>query len=337
MQIAKHISLRHHNTFGIDVNAAYYTELHQLDDLAELSEKVSGYEGHLVIGGGSNILFTQPVNGLVIKNCLKGIETVEENNAHVWLQVMAGEVWHEFVLHAINNNLGGIENLSLIPGCVGASPMQNIGAYGVEVKDTIDEVVAWDWEKKSFTVFKNKDCRFGYRGSIFKQELKNKVLITSVTFRLDKTHRLNTSYGAIRQELDVMGVSEPTIKSVSEAVIAIRSSKLPDPKKIGNAGSFFKNPAITIEQFDQLKEHYMNIPSYPADDNLVKVPAGWLIEQSGWKGYRNGDAGVHEKQALVLVNYGNATGNEIWKLSEDIIASVKTKFNITLEREVQIW
>ena len=239
MQLLQNVSLKAYNTFGIDVPARLYTELHTEEQIQELNDDRIFPEQKKIIGGGSNILLIRPVDGLVIRNCLKGITISEENDEHVWLEVKAGEVWHELVMHSINLNLGGLENLALIPGCVGAAPMQNIGAYGVEVKETIDEVVAWHWEEQQFITLKNSDCRFGYRDSIFKHELKDKALITSVTFRLNKIHCINTSYGAIRQQLQAMGVSEPDIKSVSQAVIAIRSSKLPDPKKIGNAGSFF--------------------------------------------------------------------------------------------------
>ncbi|HRO42228.1 MAG TPA: UDP-N-acetylmuramate dehydrogenase [Flavipsychrobacter sp.] len=337
MHILQNISLQPYNTFGIDVPAEFYVELNNETQIEELSSNQNLPSRKKVLGGGSNILLTKPVEGLLIRNCLKGIVVVAENDEHVWLQVKAGEVWHDLVMHTIHSQLGGLENLSLIPGCVGASPMQNIGAYGVEVKDTISQVVGWHWQEKTFLSLGNEDCRFGYRDSIFKQELKDKLLITSVTFRLTKQHVLNTSYGAIAQELEAMGVTKPTIKSVSQAVINIRSSKLPDPAQIGNAGSFFKNPTISAEQFKKLQTHYPHLPSYPISQSQVKVPAGWLIEQTGWKGYRNGAIGVHEKQALVLVNYGNAKGNDIWNLSEEILQSVKEKFEIELEREVNVW
>lgn len=337
MEILQNVSLKPFNTFGIDVPAAYYTEAHNEDDIQEIFLDAKLPNDKKIIGGGSNILLTKPMNGLVLRNCMKGINIVEENEMHVWLEVKAGEIWHELVMHTIHQNWGGLENLSLIPGCVGASPMQNIGAYGVEVKDVIDEVVAWHIEDKKMIVLKNNDCRFGYRDSIFKQELKDKTIITSVTFKLHKIHALNTSYGAIQQELEKMGVSEPSIKSISEAVINIRSSKLPDPKIIGNAGSFFKNPTIAVEQFSKLQTHYPEMPSYPANGGQVKVPAGWLIEYAGWKGYRENGTGVHEKQALVLVNYGTAKGSDVWQLSEKIVASVKEKFDVVLEREVNVW
>lgn len=337
MNIQQNISLKPYNTFGMDVPAEYFTVLRDVAQIEELAKNKNLPDKKAILGGGSNVLLTKPLSGLLIKNELKGIKTAEENEEHIWLQVSAGEVWHDLVLHTINNGWGGLENLSLIPGRVGASPMQNIGAYGAEVKDTIDEVVAWHWEEKQFIVLKNSDCKFSYRDSIFKKELKDKTLITSVTFRLDKQHKINTSYGAIQQQLEVMGVSIPSIKSVSDAIIAIRSSKLPDPKKIGNAGSFFKNPTIPNRQFEELQTHYPNISSYRVNEREVKIAAGWLIEHCGWKGYRNGDAGIHEKQALVLVNYGNATGKEVYNLSSEIVRSVKEKFGIEPEREVQIW
>jgi UDP-N-acetylmuramate dehydrogenase len=246
-------------------------------------------------------------------------------------------VWHELVLYAIDNGWAGIENLALIPGTVGAAPIQNIGAYGVEAKETIDSVAGWHWDEQEFITYSNAACGFGYRDSIFKHELKDKLFISSVTFRLNKKASYNVSYGAIEQELEKNNVAELSIKAIADAVIAIRSSKLPEPKKTGNAGSFFKNPSITIAHFDMLKANYPNIPSYPLSDVMVKVPAGWLIEQCGWKGVKRGNAGVHEKQALVIANYGNATGAEIWTLSEEILQSVKERFGILLEREVQVW
>ena len=334
MQIQQNVSLKPFNSFGIDTAAEYYTPLTSEGQLAEITDSKLAKR---VVGGGSNILLTKPVAGLVVHNQLKGIDIVEENDEHVWLEVKAGEVWHDLVMYSINKGWSGLENLSLIPGCVGASPMQNIGAYGVEVKETIDQVMAWHWQDKDFIILKNEDCRFGYRDSIFKHELKDKTLITSVTFKLNKIHCLNTSYGAIQQQLETMGVTEPDIKSVSNAVIAIRSSKLPDPRKIGNAGSFFKNPTIEKSLYEQLLVTYPALPSYPVADGMIKIPAGWLIEQAGWKGVREGGAGVHEKQALVLVNYGQAKGADIWNLSEHILQSIKEKFGIELEREVNIW
>lgn len=336
MQLLENISLKPYNTFGMDVSARYFTELNHTDALQDM-DNICTTKEKLVIGGGSNILLTKNVDALLIKNNLKGRTIIQENDEHVWVKVMAGEVWHELVIYTIAQGWSGLENLSLIPGCVGAAPMQNIGAYGVEVKDVIDEVSIWLWEEKSFLTLKNKDCQFGYRDSIFKHELKGKGIITSVTFKLCKQALLNISYGAIQQQLEMMKITEVNTKVISDAVIAIRSSKLPNPKEIGNAGSFFKNPTIPIAQFNTLKEHHTNIPSYPVGKDEIKIPAGWLIEQNGWKGYRKGDAGVHAKQALVLVNYGTATGVEIWNLSSEIVASVNEKYGITLEREVQVW
>lgn len=333
MNIQHNISLKPYNTFGIDVVA---TQLLPVTDVSQLAAIGEMPQPKYVLGGGSNVLFTAPPNGLVLRNELKGIKKLVEDHDSVWLEVAAGEVWHNLVMYAVEQGLGGIENLALIPGTVGASPMQNIGAYGVEVKDTIIAVTYWNWEKAQFETLNNEQCRFGYRESIFKHELKNKVFITSVVYRLNRKPVFNTSYGAIEQELQQMG-AEPSVGNIAQAVINIRRSKLPDPAEIGNAGSFFKNPTIPLSQFNLLKNQHPTIPSYPVGADMVKVPAGWLIEQAGWKGYRRGDTGVHTKQALVLVNYGAATGSEIWQLSSDILASVKEKFGIELEREVNVW
>jgi UDP-N-acetylmuramate dehydrogenase len=273
----------------------------------------------------------------VIHNKLKGITIEKEDDYHVWLNVQAGEVWHDVVLYAINKGWGGIENLALIPGTAGASPMQNIGAYGMEVKDTIESVTFWYWKENIFLTYSNRECGFGYRDSIFKHQLKEKVFITSVVYKLNKNPKYNVSYGAVEQELEHMGVQELSVKAIAYAVMSIRTSKLPDPKKIGNAGSFFKNPTITKKHFNELRSRYDSIPSYPVNEDMIKIPAGWLIERCGWKGYKKGDIGVHAKQALVLVNYGSAKGTEIWKLSSEIVKSVKEQFKIELEREVQVW
>jgi UDP-N-acetylmuramate dehydrogenase len=251
--------------------------------------------------------------------------------------VQAGEIWHNLVLYAIERGWGGIENLALIPGTVGAAPIQNIGAYGVEARETILRVTGWHWQRQDFVTYENEACRFGYRDSIFKHSEKDKMLITSVLFQLNKRPRFNTSYGAIEQELEAMGVKDLSVSSIAQAVINIRRSKLPDPAVIGNAGSFFKNPVIPIAIFAQLKEQYPQMPSFPAPQGSIKIPAAWLIEQCGWKGYRNGDTGVHAQQALVLVNYGTAQGADIWRISGEIVASVKEKFGVDLEREVQVW
>jgi UDP-N-acetylmuramate dehydrogenase len=333
MNILHNISLQPYNTFGMNVPAASMVTLSDKDQLPEITALS---ERRKVLGGGSNILLTKPVDTLLLRNLLKGILVEREDKDHVWVRVQGGEVWHDFVLFAIGNNLGGVENLALIPGTVGAAPIQNIGAYGVEVKETIETVEAWSWEEQQLITLHNSDCSFGYRDSIFKQELKDKILITSVLFRLNKHPELRTSYGAINEELARMQ-AVPTVGNIAQAVINIRQSKLPDPKEIGNAGSFFKNPAISKIQYEQLRAAFPLMPAYPVDALHVKVPAGWLIEQTGLKGYRKGDAGVHARQALVLVNYGMATGEDIWNLSTEVISAVQSKFGIELEREVQVW
>ena len=334
MDLQQNVSLKPYNTFGIDVRAEYFIEVNENDmlyDVAMLQQR------KYILGGGSNILLTKPVSGLVVHNKLKGIAIEKEDNHHVWLRAQAGEIWHDLVLYAIGNGWGGIENLALIPGTVGASPIQNIGAYGVEAKETIESVTFWYWKEKIQLVYKNRECNFGYRDSIFKHQLKDRVMITSVVYKLKKKPEYNVSYGAITQELEQMGVTDLSVKAVAYAVMHIRNSKLPDPKVTGNAGSFFKNPTISQQQFEFLRNKYPTIPSYKVNNLLVKIPAAWLIEQSGWKGYRRKDAGVHPKQALVLVNYGSASGNDIWDLSSEIVNTVKEKFGIVLEREVQVW
>lgn len=334
MQLQKNISLKSYNTFGIDVPAEYFTELNDINALEEIT--FLPQEKH-ILGGGSNILLTKPVEGLVLHNALKGITIEREDANHVWLNVAAGEIWHDLVLHAIERGWGGIENLALIPGTVGASPMQNIGAYGVEARQTIESVTFWYWKERTLLTYNNRECEFGYRDSIFKHDLKDKAFITSVVYKLSKRPDYNTSYGAVEQELEKMGVTELSVKAIAHAVMNIRTSKLPDPREIGNAGSFFKNPTISKVQYDALHSLYVDIPHYTVNHSLVKVPAGWLIEQCGWKGLRKGDTGIHAKQALVLVNYGNAKGADVWSLSGEIVNSVKEKFGIELEREVQVW
>jgi len=271
-----------------------------------------------------------------LKNNILGIKTVHEDAHHVHVQVGAGENWHKFVLHCINNNWGGVENLSLIPGNVGASPMQNIGAYGVEIKNSFHSLEAVHLKDKKHVSFSLNDCEFGYRDSIFKKKYKNEFAITSVTYRLDKIPVFNTSYGAIEQELEKMGVKQLSIKAISDAVIRIRTSKLPDPAVIGNAGSFFKNPHVSAGEFDKLKERFPKIVGYVQENGEYKLADGWMIEYCGWKGFRRGDAGCHTWQSLVLVNYGNASGKEIFELSEEILQSVKERFGVVLEREVYI-
>lgn len=332
--IQHNIDLKPFNTFGISATAELFTEINQISDLQSLALKSS--DDYLIIGGGSNLLFTQNPKGLVIKNNLKGISIVREDDENVYVKVCAGEVWHQFVLYAIQQNWGGIENLSLIPGSVGASPMQNIGAYGVEIKDVFEELEAFHIDSKEIHRFTSEQCQFGYRESVFKRHLKGQYIIVSVTYRLSKNPKINSSYGAISAELESAGVTQPTIKDISDAVIRIRSSKLPNPAEIGNAGSFFKNPVVPIALFEQLKEKYPHIPSYPISETEIKIPAGWLIEQDGWKGKTIGNYGVHKNQALVLVNYGGADGKAIYDLSTNIITSIKANFGIELEREVNI-
>jgi UDP-N-acetylmuramate dehydrogenase len=294
------------------------------------------YQLPLILGGGSNILFTKDVQGWVLKNEIKGIRVVQEDEETVWVEAGAGEPWHGLVLHCIEQGWGGLENLSLIPGNTGASPMQNIGAYGVEIKDVFDSLEAWHLQDRAWVRFTGTDCRFGYRESVFKRALKDQFIIASVTYRLRKKPVLHLEYGAIREELERAGVQEPTIKDVSDAVIRIRSSKLPDPARIGNAGRFFKNPEVGSDQFEALRLQWPGIVGYPLPGGHVKLAAGWLIEKAGWKGFRSGDAGCHDKQALVLVNYGHASGSAIYDLSENILQDVHTKFGVTLEREVNI-
>ncbi|MEP6750928.1 MAG: UDP-N-acetylmuramate dehydrogenase, partial [Bacteroidota bacterium] len=334
MHIQENISLKTFNTFSIEALAAFYSGFSNVAELAELmaykSTPASGLSNlpMMILGGGSNILFTAGYNGLVLKNAIKGIEQVKEDDEFVYIKAGAGENWNQFVLHCIHKNLGGVENLSLIPGNVGASPMQNIGAYGVEIKDVFHELEAFHLQDKSMVTFGLADCSFGYRESAFKRKYKSQFAILTVTYKLRKVPVFNTSYGAIEQELEKEGVKELSIKSVSDAVIRIRSSKLPDPAVTGNAGSFFKNPEISAERFQLLKNQFPLIVGYPQPNRTVKLAAGWLIEQCGWKGYRKGDAGCHPKQALVLVNYGHASGNEIYNLSTEILESVKEKFGV---------
>lgn len=338
MKLQTDFSLKNHNTFGIDVKARYFARFERVAELQELLQLPEvQHLPKLILGGGSNLLFTQYFDGVVLQNGITGIEKLREDDTHVYLKVGGGEVWHTFVLYALQQNLGGVENLSLIPGTVGASPLQNIGAYGVELKDVFEELEAVNLQTGEVRTFDHKTCRFGYRESIFKNELKGQFVVTSVVFRLTKNHTLNTSYGAIGTTLGAMNIQQPTIQDVSAAVCHIRQSKLPDPKQIGNAGSFFKNPEIPVEQFRKLQADYPQIPSYPVSETTVKVPAGWLIEQCGWKGKVLGNYGVHKDQALVLVNYGGAKGEQIRQLAHDIIASVQEKFGISLHPEVNIF
>ena len=340
MKISQHQNLKSFNTFGIEIFADYFAEANSIEeissalDFAEKNQLIV-----LILNGGSNLLFTQDFEGLVLKINLKGIEIVSENDDFVWVKVQSGENWHNFVQRTLAQNFGGLENLSLIPGNAGTAPMQNIGAYGVEIKDTMSELSALEISTGKIRNFTNEECQFGYRESVFKNEFKNQFIILGVTFRLTKKdHQLHTKYGAIQSELEklqLLDKLEVTIQDVSKAVINIRQSKLPDPKEIGNAGSFFKNPVISKIQFEAIQKEFPSISAYPSGDEM-KVAAGWLIENAGWKGKRFGDAGVHEKQALVLVNYGKATGKEIYDLSQMILDDIQLKFGILLQREVNI-
>lgn len=338
MNLQQNISLRPYNTFGIEVYARYFSSFQSVEELQEVfnNSRLPASASRLILGGGSNILFTKDFDGIVLKNEIGGIEVIAEDEEYIYVQAGGGVNWHQFVLFCLKNNYAGVENLSLIPGSVGASPMQNIGAYGVEIKDVFHQLEAYHIGDKTIHTFSLEECAFGYRDSVFKHQYKNQFIIVNVTYRLRKQPVFHITYGAIQQELEKMGVEQLSIQAISQAVINIRTSKLPDPKQIGNAGSFFKNPTVLNEAFQNLKQLYPNIPSYPVNEEYVKVPAGWLIEQCGWKGYRKGDAGCYEKQALVLVNYGNATGKDIYQLSEEIIKSVKEKFGISLEREVNV-
>lgn len=335
MQIRRNVSLRGLNTFGLDSEAEFYVVTETVNDLTTILLDPDWInQPKFILGGGSNILLTQNIRGLVIRPEIKGINKVKETDDEVWLRVGAGEVWHEFVMYCVDHQYAGLENLSLIPGRVGAAPMQNIGAYGVEVKDLIETVEAVSSITGLPRVFSWDECEFGYRESIFKKDLKGQYVITGVVFRLNKTPVFKLDYGDIRKTLIEMNVNGISIRAVSNAVIRIRQSKLPDPAMIGNAGSFFKNPEIELQQFEKLKIDFPAMPGYPVDQAKIKVPAGWLIEQAGWKGYRDGQIGVHEKQALVLVNYGGGSGAAIKALSEKVQKSVQDKFGIGLVAEV---
>ena len=334
--IQENISLKPFNTFGIEASTRYFGRFSSVEELNQILTSNKDKE-LLILGGGSNILLTKNFDGLTLINEIKGFEVTKNDGDSVIVKSGAGEIWHEFVLKCIENNFSGVENLSLIPGSVGASPMQNIGAYGVEIKDVFESVEAYHIQTGELHTFSKEECEFGYRESVFKRKYKGQYVIISVSYKLSlSAPKVNTSYGAIESELKEMNISTPSIKDVSQAVINIRSSKLPNPKEIGNAGSFFKNPVISKELFDKLIVEFPTIPNYPAENDGKKIAAGWLIEQCGWKGKTLGHYGVHKLQALVLVNYKGATGTEIYDLSSSIIKDVEDKFGITLEREVNI-
>ena len=337
MNVIENYPLIKLNTFGIDVKAKYFTSINTVNELIEIkkSEKFKDYE-LLILGGGSNILFTKDFNGLVILNNIKGKEIVDQNDDSIILKIGAGENWHELVMYCVDNGWGGIENLSLIPGNTGTAPMQNIGAYGVEIKETFVELEALEISSGKIVKFSNSECEFGYRESVFKNKMKNKYIILNITLELNKNPILNINYGDVKAILETKKIETPTIKDVSNAIISIRQRKLPDPKKIGNSGSFFKNPVVNFNKLKKLKEKHPNIVNYPINKNEFKIAAGWMIEKAGWKGKTINNYGVHKNQSLVLVNYGDAKGIEIYNLSKKIIVDIEEKFGISLVREVNI-
>jgi UDP-N-acetylmuramate dehydrogenase len=336
MQIQDNFSLKKYNTFGIEAKAKQFVAVHSVEDLKEVLHKKSA-DKKFILGGGSNMLLTQDIDALVIHVDLKGKKVVKEDDDFAWVESMAGENWHEFVLWTIDQNFGGLENMSLIPGNVGTTPVQNIGAYGTEIKDTFVSCEAVKIDNQETKTFAKDECNFGYRESIFKHEVKDQFVITSVVFKLTKcNHKINISYGDITKELENQNVTISTLKDVSNAVIAIRKSKLPDPKELGNSGSFFKNPIISRDQFLKIQEKFSDIKFFEISPTKVKVPAGWLIENVGLKGYRKEDAGVHKNQALVIVNYGNATGKELLDLSKFVQKTVFDKYGIAIEAEVNV-
>jgi UDP-N-acetylmuramate dehydrogenase len=336
MEILSQFSLKNHNTFGIEAKAKQFIAVHSIDELKKVLEENKN-QPKFILGGGSNMLLTKDIDALVIHIDLKGKKIVEENDDYVWVESQAGEAWHDFVLWTIEQDFGGLENMSLIPGNVGTTPVQNIGAYGTEIKDTFVSCNAINIATQEIKTFTHTECNFGYRESIFKNEVKDQYIITSVTYKLTKrNHKINTSYGDITAELAKNNITNPNLKDVSNAVIAIRQSKLPDPKELGNSGSFFKNPILLKSDFEKIHKKFPEMKYYNVSETEVKVPAGWLIEQAGFKGKRFGDAGIHKNQALVLVNYGNATGQEILAISKDIQKTVFEKFGIHIEAEVNV-
>ena len=337
MKVLENYSLKTLNTFGLDIKTRWFAEINSVESLqALLKDQRFQSVPKMILGGGSNILFKDDFDGLIIHNRIDFVKIISEDENYIIISAGAGMSWHSFVLYTIDHNYPGLENLSLIPGCVGAAPIQNIGAYGVEIKNTFHQLNALNMTDGSLRTFTAEDCRFGYRDSIFKQEERNRYVIVDVTFRLTKNASLNTTYGTIEEQLKIMNISHPTIRDISNAVIAIRKSKLPDPEIIGNAGSFFKNPKVPIHFYNNLKENYPAIVGYPSSSGNYKLAAGWLIEQCGWKGKRIANTGMHERQALVLINYGGATGKELIAHAELVQKSVLEKFGVDLEMEVNI-
>ena len=337
MNIIENYPLLKLNTFGVDIKAKYFTTINTVNELIEI-KKADEFKNLqlLILGGGSNILFTKDFDGLVILNDIKGKEIVDQNHHSVFLKIGAGENWHELVMYCVDNGWGGIENLSLIPGNTGTAPMQNIGAYGVEIKETFVELEALEISTGKIVKFNNLECEFGYRESVFKNKMKNQYIILNITLELNKNPVLNLNYGDVKAILENKNIKNPSIKDVSDAIISIRQKKLPDPKKIGNSGSFFKNPVVSLKKLKSIQKKYPKVVSYKINKDEFKIAAGWMIERAGWKGKKFKNYGVHENQALVLVNYGLANGMEIFNLSKKIILDIKEKFEITLEREVNI-
>ena len=336
MQILENFSLKNYNTFGIEAKAKQFVAVHSVNELKNVLQENSNKQ-KFILGGGSNMLLTQDINALVIHVDLKGKKIIDQDENFVFVESQAGENWHEFVLWTIHQDFGGLENMSLIPGNVGTTPVQNIGAYGTEIKDTFFSCAAINIENQEIKNFNLQECNFGYRESVFKNELKNQYIITSVVFKLTKkNHKMNISYGDIQLELENQNIKNPSLIDVSNAVIAIRKSKLPDPKELGNSGSFFKNPILLKSDFEPIHRKFPEMKYYEISETEIKVPAGWLIEQAGFKGKRFGDAGIHKNQALVLVNYGNATGQEILNVSKDIQKTVLDRFGIAIEAEVNV-
>ncbi|MBW6536550.1 MAG: UDP-N-acetylmuramate dehydrogenase [Mariniphaga sp.] len=334
MRFFENYNLKSHNTFGVEANTRYFFEFTEQEDLETFVQSNETWKElpHFILGGGSNVLFQRDFQGLVLHPNIPGIVKVKENRQNVWFEVGAGEVWDDFVRYCVDYGVGGVENLSLIPGLVGAAPVQNIGAYGQEVSNVIERVKGLDLQQKLQMEFPADDCGFGYRDSLFKRELKNRFIITSVVFRLEKFPEFNLKYGQVEEKVKELG--EVNLQNIRRAAIDIRSSKLPDVNKLGNAGSFFKNPVVKVEIAEKIREQFPDVPVYQVNEYEVKLAAGWLIEKAGWKGRQEGNVGMHQKQALVLVNYGNATGKEIFEFSERISQAVFEKFGIQLEREV---